>query len=310
MTKTMQVEQRGNVLVATLDNPPHALLTYGMLAGLADLARRADVDPDIGGVVVTGGHPSRFLAHYDVAQILRSAEAGPHLPPARIQAALKAVGAASRIPSSQGILRRSPAAGLVAIEALRELLLSIGRCSAVWIAAINGDTAGGGCELALACDLRFLADGDFRISQPEVFLGFPPGAGGTQRLARLIGTSRALRMCLDGGPVTAAEALDIGLVDRLVDPEQLLAAAVDEAARLGRRPKSAIGAIKRSVIEGGSLPLVDGLRLEAAEFLSASTTPESIEAQRAYLRRTEELSDLPIAIQTEIDRVYEQGRFT
>lgn len=310
MAKQVHVEQRDNVLIATLDHPPHALLTFGMLSGLADLAQRADEDPDIGGVVVTGAHPTRFLAHYDVAQILRSAEASPHLPPGRIRAALRAVGTAGKVPGSDPVLRRSPAAGLVAIESLRELLLAIGRCSAVWVAAINGDAAGGGVELALACDVRYMAEGDFRLAQPEVFLGFPPGAGGTQRLARLVGTSRALRICLDGGPVSPAAAHEIGLVDRVVPPDDLLDAAVAEASRLGRRPKAAIGAIKRSVIEGSSLPLVDGLRLEAAEFLSAATTPESLTAQRAYLQRTDELGDLPVAVPDEVERIYEAGRFS
>jgi hypothetical protein len=86
------------------------------------------------------------------------------------------------------------------MEQVRDVNLSIERCSAVWIAAVNGDTGGGGCELALACDFRYMADGEFSIAQPEILLGFPPGGGGTQRLTRLLGRRAALRICLDGGP--------------------------------------------------------------------------------------------------------------
>jgi enoyl-CoA hydratase/carnithine racemase len=154
-----------------------------------------------------------------------------------------------------------------------------------------------------------MADGPFSIAQPEIFLGFPPGGGGTQRLTRLLGRRAALRICLDGGPLTPREAQDIGLVDRVLAPAQLLDAAIAEASRLGRRPKQAIGAIKRAINIGGSLPLVDGLRLESAEFLSAIATTESIAAQEAYVRRTTELGELPIGVREETEKVLQRGRF-
>jgi enoyl-CoA hydratase/carnithine racemase len=187
-------------------------------------------------------------------------------------------------------------------------LLAIERCSAVWIAALNGSAGGGGCELALACDKRFMADGDFQIGQPEVFLGFPPGGGGTQRLARLLGPAKALHVCLDGGPMSPNEANALGLVDRVVSPAQLLQAAAAEAARLGRRPKTAIGAIKRAIYEGGSLPISDGLRLEALEFISCISTEESKRAQQAYVEKLEQLGDVPIEDAEFVAEVLERGR--
>ena len=309
MAGSVQVKQRDNVLVATLANPPHALMDRAIQEDLVALARRADEDPAVGAVVLTGAHPSRFIAHFDVRLILANARAVPAMSPETINTSLKTVGAALRVPGARQVISHSPAAGLAVMEQVRELNLAIERCAAVWIAALNGDTGGGGCELALACDFRFMADGDYNISQPEIFLGFPPGGGGTQRLARLLGRRAALQLCLDGGPLTPGEACELGLVDRVVAPAELLDAAVDEAARLGRRPKKAIGAVKRAVNIGSSLPLVDGLRLEAAEFLSAIATPESIAAQEAYVRRTEELGDLPVAVPDEIKRVLEHGRF-
>ncbi|WKX73579.1 enoyl-CoA hydratase/isomerase family protein [Streptomyces sp. XD-27] len=309
MSGTLTVEERGNVLLATIDNPPHALLDAAIHMELAALARRADEDPDVGAVVLTGAHPSRFVAHFDVSLVLANAESSPPMSPKAVHAALKAVGAALRVPGAQEALRRSPAAGLAVMERMRQVSLGIERCAAVWIAALNGHVGGGGCELALACDMRLMADGDHCIAQPEIFLGFPPGGGGTQRLTRLLGRAAALRLCLDGGPLSPKEALDIGLVDEVVDPDLLVERAVEVAARLGRRPKAAIGAIKRSVNIGGSLPLVDGLRLEAAEFLSAITTPEAITAMKAYAAATEELGDLPASDPRVVDEVLERGRF-
>ena len=309
MTGSVAVEQRGNVLIATLSNPPMALMDSEIVVGLLALARRADADSDVGAVVLTGDHPTRFVAHFNVEEILSGAEQAPRLSKQMLRAGLRATGAALRVPGAAKLLTRGPFAGGIALVTFTQTLLAIESCSAVWVAALNGDTGGGGCELALACDYRFMADGPYNIAQPEIFLGFPPGGGGTQRLTRLLGAGRALHMCLEGTPKTPADALAFGLVDRVVAPERLLEEAVEHATQLGRRPKAGIGAVKRAVRFGGSLPLEDGLRLEAGEFLSAISTPESIEAQRAYVDRTNELDDVPIANPDIRAAVTERGRF-
>src|SRR5438067_5592605 len=104
----------------------------------------------------------------------------------------------------------------------QEILLKIERTPKVFVAAINGHALGGGLEIALACDFRFAAEGDYRIGLPEVNLGLLPGNGGTQRLTRLLGRTRALDMLLSGQPVQPARALELGLVDRLISADQLL----------------------------------------------------------------------------------------
>jgi enoyl-CoA hydratase len=309
MTGSVAVEQRGNVLIATLSNPPMAVMDSEIVVGLLALARRADADSDVGAVVLTGDHPTRFVAHFNVEEILSGAAQAPRLSKRMLRAGLRATGAALRVPGAAKLLTREPFAGGIALVTFTQTLLAIESCSAVWVAALNGDTGGGGCELALACDYRFMADGPYNIAQPEIFLGFPPGGGGTQRLTRLLGAGRALHMCLEGTPKTPADALAFGLVDRVVAPERLLEEAVEHATQLGRRPKAGIGAVKRAVRFGGSLPLEDGLRLEAGEFLSAISTPESIEAQRAYVDRTNELGDVPIANPDIRAAVTERGRF-
>ena len=98
-----------------------------------------------------------------------------------------------------------------------------------------------------------------RIGQPEILLGFPPGGGGTQRLARLLGTGPALRMCLEGAPLSPHEAREAGVVDEVVPPEEVLERAVALATRLGRRAKRGVAGVKRAVYRGGSLPLGAGL---------------------------------------------------
>lgn len=309
MTSAIEVVQEDNVLVATILNPPSALIDGNILEALRALTQRADADPSIGAVVLTGGHPTRFVAHFDVRTILAAAQSSPRMSPTRALQALRTVSTVLKVPGSRAALAKSPVAGLAGMEAMHDVFKSIERCSAVWIAALNGDTGGGGCELALACDQRFMAGGDFSIAQPEVFLGFPPGSGGTQRLTRLLGRAKALQICLDGGPITPQEALELGLIDRVVAPTELMGVAIREAMRLGRRPKRAIGAIKRAINVGGSLPLEEGLRLEAAEFLSAITDPVSIAAQRAYLKRMKELGDVPIADKKTIEEVVARGRF-
>src|SRR5438309_11456922 len=103
----------------------------------------------------------------------------------------------------------------------QEILLKIERTPKVFVAAINGHALGGGLEIALACDFRFAAEGEYRIGLPEVTLGLLPGNGGTQRLQRLIGPGKALHMTVTGEPVTPQQARDIGIVEHLVPAESL-----------------------------------------------------------------------------------------
>src|SRR5262249_45117671 len=131
------------------------------------------------------------------------------------------------------------------------------------IAAINGYALGGGAELALACDIRVMARGE-EIGFPEIRLGIFPGAGGTQRLTRLLGPARALRLMMEGRRLTADEALALGLVDELVPPDGLARAARDLAERLAAGPTRAIGLLKRCVYQGHGRSLDQGLALEAA----------------------------------------------
>jgi enoyl-CoA hydratase len=306
---TVNVEQRGTVLIGSFDNPPHGLIDRGSVEALGRLVARAEEDESVDAVVLTGTHPERFVAHYDVGEILAGVRSSPAIGAGLAGASLRTVGAARRLPGADRGLMRTPLAGLVEVGRFQEIFLRMNRCGAVFVAAINGSAQGGGCELALACDLRLMAAGDHGIGQPEIFLAFPPGGGGTQRLARLLGSSKALKVVLEGSPMSPEEAAELGLVDRVVPSGELLEAAISDARRLGARPRGAIAAAKRAVYEGGSLPLPDGLRFEAAQFMSTAAAPESIRAMEAYLDQLERTGELPLYDPETIERVAEEGRF-
>ncbi len=144
----------------------------------------------------------------------------------------------------------------------QETLDKFAKTPKVVIAALNGHTVGGGLEIALACDLRMMAKDSGTIGLPEVTLGVLPGTGGTQRLPRLVGASRALEMMITGRRLTPDEALAIGLVNAVYPKETFAADVQAYASTLAHGPIRAVSLIKRSVVEGIEMPLPAGLALE------------------------------------------------
>jgi len=154
----------------------------------------------------------------------------------------------------------------------------------VTIAVLNGLALGGGLELALGCELRFAAAG-IQIGLTESRVGAFPGAGGTQRLPRLVGVSRALHMMLSGEPVTNDHALAIGLVNEVFAPEELDERTLAFAKTLASRSAPAMAAIKRLVYQGIELPLADGLRLERAALPAILGSSDYAEGLAAFAER-------------------------
>ena len=150
------------------------------------------------------------------------------------------------------------------------------------IAAVTGYALGGGCELALSCDLRLAAD-TAKFGQPEILLGIIPGGGGTQRLARLVGLSRAKDICLSGRQVDAEEALRIGLADRVVPADQVLSSAVAWAAEFARGPLTVQGYAKRAIDGGLDGSLAAGLTLEQDLFVASFGTQDSQIGVKSFL---------------------------
>jgi enoyl-CoA hydratase len=152
------------------------------------------------------------------------------------------------------------------------------------IAAINGYALGGGCELALACTLRVGSDNAL-MGLPEISLGIIPGFGGTQRLARIVGTGRGLEMMLGGKPINAKQALDWGLLNQVVEQEDLLEATYKLAAHLSKSAPIAMQSIMDAVNRGADLPLEDGLEIEKNQFVKICGTQDMREGTTAFLEK-------------------------
>lgn len=227
------------------------------LAAVADrLARPADADPRARAVVVTGG-PKLFAAGADITQFAADAEPDSF-----------ALADADRV-------RRIGGAFLRALNAVAALPMPT-------VASISGFALGGGLELALACDFR-IASNRARLGLPEILLGIIPGGGGTQRLARLIGPGVAKDLVFTGRQVPADEALRIGLVHEVVDPDDLDDRVAAFASQLAAGPPRALAAAKQAIDRGIEGSLDAGLALEQDLFVGAFGTPDATVGVRSFL---------------------------
>jgi enoyl-CoA hydratase len=296
MSSTLRVERDGRVMTVRVDNPPHNFINRGMVAELIELTDSLEGDNSIGAVVITGAPDDLFITHYDVEEILRgSDEMDMEVPPAAAGATLRAIGGLARVPIGRAAVGRSPAKGVLELLAFHNLFLRWNRMDKVFIAAINGPAMGGGCELSLACDLRYMSADAPCIGQPEMAVGFPPGGGGTQRLTRTVGMGRALELVLEASALTPDEALEIGLVNAVYPAGELLAAATATAARLARRAPDSIAGAKRAILEGSRQPLPEGLAVERKWFLSTVSRPAARRAMRAYVDEVASADSPPFA---------------
>lgn len=292
----LTTDQRGRVLAVTFTNPPRHFFDEQMSLELDDLTRTLARDTTIGAVVFTGANDT-FITHFDVPDLLRSAHSVPipipYLPARAISSAARL---ATRSRTLDRALRATPACETVKMARIYRSLDRLNRMDKVIIASVNGLALGMGCVLALACDIRVMAD-DTRIGLPESALAMLAGAGATQRLTRMLGTSRALELLLDGRWLTAAEAHNLGLIHHATPRDELAQYAHAIAERLARRSPVITREIKRSVYNAGTRPLPTALAREAASLIATLTTPEaqrSLAHYNEYLTATEELSDAAI----------------
>ena len=254
--KFIKTERHDSTVIARLSNPPRNLLNAKMVVELAALTRAVEEDDAARSLVLTGDAEGVFITHYDVGELSTASDrVREQEPPARERA--------------------------VELHGMHKLLLFMQAMSKPVLAAINGTAMGGGCELALACDFRYIARGGI-IGLPEVRVGILPGAGGTQRMARLLGTAKALELMLLGEVVSAEEAERIGLVHKAVEPDQLLPQTLALAAELASRPPLSIALIKRCVLQGSELPLVDGLMLEQEAFMETMRSDDASRLMRGF----------------------------
>jgi enoyl-CoA hydratase/carnithine racemase len=235
----------GGVAVMRLCRPPLNALSEALLGELAAAARTMARDADVHAVVVAGGEKA-FAAGADISEF------GDQEDAVRIE------------------------------RAFRDAFDAVATIPRPVIAAIRGFALGGGLELAMACDLRVAAD-SARVGQPEILLGIIPGAGGTQRLPRLIGPARAKELVWSGRQVRADEALAIGLVDRVVPSEEVEEQAVEWARTLAAGAVVAMGLAKDAIDRGLDGSLADGLDREAAAFVEVFGTEDAATGVRSFL---------------------------
>jgi enoyl-CoA hydratase/carnithine racemase len=247
----VRLEVDDGVGVVRVDRPPANALDHQTGLELQDAFRAAAERDDVGAVVIWGG-PKIFAAGADI-------KAMAEFDPEQVRPVVGALGDA-----------------LDLLEAMPK----------VSIAAINGYALGGGFELALAADLRYLAD-DGKVGQPEILLGVIPGAGGTQRLAHLVGPGRARDLVYTGRRVAAQEALDLGLVERVLPSGDVLAAAVADARGFAHGPREALGAAKEAIRAALLTPGPGGLARENELFRALFGTPDQREGMRAFLEKRE-----------------------
>ena len=198
------------IATVTFTNPPKGFLTSDMVTQLGEIMTTLENDPAVRVIIFTGGLPDVFIRHFSVEEIIDMA------------GALKA-GRAQGLPEPR--FARTP---------LRRVWEQVDNCQKPTIAAINGYCGGGGCELTLCCDIRLAGPGDYTIGQMEILVGLLPGAGGTTRLARVVGTSKALEWVLRGRTFYPEEAAQEGLVHHYVEGD-VLAAARTMARRVPRQ---------------------------------------------------------------------------
>jgi enoyl-CoA hydratase/carnithine racemase len=239
------LERRGAIALATFSRPPRNLMSMAAMGELEELAGSVATDSDVAILVLTGGVDGYFVAHADLDDLARLGRGEP-------------------VDGDPGSWARA----FSRLEAMPQPV----------VAAIDGQAWGGGCELALACTVR-VASERAHLGQPEVAVGIIPGAGGTQRLPRLIGAGRAAELILSARIVDAAEAHRIGLVEAVLPADDFVARVVEWLQPMATKPRPALFAAKRAVINGLRLPLDEGLRLEGRLFLECQTRPDTVALQ-------------------------------
>lgn len=256
------------VATVTFINPPRGYMNAVQMQEIDRIADELSADDAVRVVIFTGGIENVFIRHYDVAEILGFADALQRNPASRDE-----------------IFERSRTE-----TALSRTFDKIDRMSKPTIAAINGFCQGGGFEFALCCDLRIAEAGDYRIGLPETNLGIFPGAGGTERLPRLIGEARALELILRGRTVGPAEAAALGLVHECVGGRAIERAHELARELAGKSPRGLADA-KALVKSAADLPLSEGLANGRGRFAAlVATDPDAARQMKMFVAGDEDIN--------------------
>jgi enoyl-CoA hydratase len=239
------VDRRDRIALCTFTRPPRNFMSFAAMSELEKVLGDLAPDDSVSVVVLTGGVDGYFVAHADLDDLTK-------------------IGRGEPVEGDPGSWGRS----LALLESMPQPT----------VAAINGQAHGGGSEISWACTLRLIAESG-HMGQPEVVVGIIPGAGGTQRLPRLIGPGRAAELILSGRVVRAGEALSLGMVNAVLPDEGFVDHVVEWLRPIARNPLSALTAAKKAIVEGLGMPLPDALRLEGRLFIGLQTGREALELQ-------------------------------
>lgn len=253
--KVVFLSKEDGIATITIDNPPVNTLSAAVVHQLTDIIEQVENDSEVIVVIITGAGEKSFMAGGNIKEF-------PEW-----------IGKGEQYGASKSLWLQYP-------------LNKIDRLSKPTIAAINGFALGGGCELALSCDIR-VAEEQAQIGLPEVKLGLFPGAGGSQRLPRLIGEGKAKEMMFIGEPITAQEAEKIGLVNYVVPKNQAYEKANELAKKMAKYSLTALSNLKKAIQEGGARPLEDGLNVEARYFGKVFQSEDVQEGVTAFIEKRE-----------------------
>jgi enoyl-CoA hydratase len=263
----VSLEIESGIATVTFINPPRGYMNAMQVQELDEVVDAVAADDAVRVVVFTGGVPGVFIRHYDVAEILAVAD----------------------------VIRKSGHADAALMEGARagnavsKVFDKVDRLSMPTIAAINGFAQGGGFEFALCCDLRIAESGDYRIGLPETNIGIFPGAGGTERLPRLIGEARALELILRGRTVGPEEALTLGMVHEVAD--RALPRALELAKELAAKPASGLAQAKALVKNSTNQTLDDACGVARGRFSILIARDDGAEsAMRRFIATGEDIN--------------------
>ena len=254
----LRIEDRGHYMICYLSNPPsHTLNSSGVeeIHKFLDIIEKKD---DLRVLAFTGEGENVFIRHYEVGELADSAE--------------------KNIESNNET--RDPKE----LHAFHRMLLRLRELDAIVVAGINGNTAGGGCEFSLGCDLRVMSDGDFLIGLPETSVGILPGGGGTQRLSRLIGSSRALDLILHAKLLKPLEAYNLGIINKLLTEKKFKEELYEYCEDLVNRAPIALSQVKKIIHQGLEMTLEDSLLLEQKAFDVTMNSKDAARAMRSLLK--------------------------
>ncbi len=254
MPDLVHMKKENGLAIITIDNPPMNVLSQSVAKELLQAYLSVENDPEVVVIVLTGEGNRAFMAGANIKEF----------------------------PDALG----QPGVAYHMAQRFHELMNTIDFFPKPTIAALNGFTLGGGLELALACDMR-VCDTNAKLGFPEINLGIFPGAGGTQRLPRLVGEGKAKELMFTGQPISAEEAYRIGLVNALAEPGKALEHAVALASQIASKSLPALSLIKRAVMDGIHLPLDEAVQVEAKLFDEVFQTKDSKEGVHAFMEKRE-----------------------